>query len=206
MKTERKQRKLPLAALLPIGVLAAVSFFGELAPCLASELSSQLGRRRHVIIGIDVSTSMKSGAMSSSRMNEVKDFLLEILYKRLPAGVKPPHSLDEKLFNKKVLRWDQPLYAEGDTLTCFSFAESVAYHGLRKRKQFVSRSDLSKYLPSYPQSFSGRSTFLETAYVAAYDNYESRVDGETFLVLVSDMERDRKVYWFSGNWTDAHCC
>jgi len=191
MKTGRQRRKRSFGIILLIAILTALSILREPVPCVASEPSPQSDRRKHVIVGIDVSTSMKSVTMRASRIHDVEDFLCEILYKRLPTTIKPPHSIDEELLNENSLVWTRPLYSDGDILTYFTFAESVAYDGLQRRKQFVNEGELLKHFPSYSKGFSGRNTFLETAYVAAYDSYDPRTDGEAFFVLVSDMERDR---------------
>ena len=181
-----------LRKMVPLFVAVSAILALDTIPARSEQPSTtQPLSRRHVIVAFDISTSMKGRRINKQRMDDLKGFLEKILYKSFPTSVGRPHSLDSKLFDAKEIDFSRPLYARGDILTYYTFAERVEYE-LQRKKEFVARSELSTKLPAFPKGFSGGSTFLEVAYVAAYDNFDSPSDGETFLVLVSDMERDRR--------------
>ena len=61
---------------------------------------------RHVIVGFDDSSSMKKRPMNQESLQRVRDYLLEILYDRLPAGFDAG---DEVVTNTSDLKRGEPL-------------------------------------------------------------------------------------------------
>ena len=181
--------RLPLGfrSLVGVAVLATLCF-GQICHARNTpeqEDASAVGRR-HIIIGVDVSKSMEQGRNDKARLHRLEEYVLRILYQSLPTKVAPPDEVIEKILRMTDLDPKAPLYRDGDLLTLFTFADSVKYEILRKR-QYVSRSELKRMLPS---RFKGKHSLITAAKVAALENYLPD-DRETYFILLSDEEEDR---------------
>jgi hypothetical protein len=142
--------------------------------------------RHHIIISYDISGSMIAG-MTRDQQERVNDYLLAILYDRLPTTAGPGDSINRVLLEKGGLEVDKGLYQKGDLLTVMTFGQEVKDIVARKR-DYEPRYLLKMQLPD---KFPAQLTRITYATLKAYEKYRPD-DGETFWIVVSDEKEDAR--------------
>ncbi len=142
--------------------------------------------RHHIIISYDISGSMIAG-MTRAQRERVNDYLLAILYDRLPTTAGPGDSINRVLLEKGGLEVDKGLYQKGDLLTVMTFGQEVKDIVARKR-DYEPRYLLKMQLPD---KFPAQLTRITYATLKAYEKYRPD-DGETFWIVVSDEKEDAR--------------
>jgi hypothetical protein len=152
------------------------------------EAVAEQAAKRHIIIGVDVSSSMapskgRGGGADPSAAERAMKYLTNILYSGPLASLPAP---DKTIpLPSTPLPFGEPLYREGDILSFFTFAADTAYLFTR-RAEFVPRSKLES---AVPKVFKGKWSLIKCADAEAYENYQPD-DGETFFVRITDEEVD----------------
>ena len=148
------------------------------------------GGFRHVIVGYDISSSMKkSVGYKPELIKQLNNHLLDILFRHIPTSVQEPFELSTTPNEVEHLNLSRPLCVEGDLITYFTFDEK-AHFVYRRRKGLVKLEDMATVLPKYENGFQGLRSFISAARVAAYDHYEPDSERETYVVLISDFVID----------------